>query len=44
VDDDSVKIEGIDAVLTDGRIELLLTADADDVDTASPLLSATMEA
>lgn len=44
VDDDNAKIEGVDAVVVDGRIELLLTSDPDDVDTPSPLLSATMEA
>ncbi len=44
VDDSDVKVEGVDATLSDGRIELLLTADADDPDTPSPLLSGTFEA
>lgn len=44
VDDDSVKIEGVDAVVSDEMIHLFLVSDADDVQVPSPLLSATLPA
>lgn len=42
LDDDSVKIEGVDAVLSDDLIHVLLVSDADNVDVSSPLFSATL--
>ena len=44
VDDDSIKIEGVDAVLSDEMVHLFLVADADDPHVPSPLLSATLPA
>lgn len=38
----SVKIEGIDAIVADRLIHLLLVSDADDPEVASPLFSATL--
>ena len=42
VDDDSIKLEGLDAVVSDDLIHLFLVSDADDVEAPSPLLSATL--
>jgi hypothetical protein len=44
VDNESIKIEGIDAVLHDGSIDLLIVSDADATDVPSPLMSATLPA
>lgn len=42
LEDPTIKIEGVDATITDDRIHLLLVADADDPAVASPLLGATL--
>ena len=42
LDDDSVKVEGVDAILSDEQIDVLLVSDADDVNVPSPLFSATL--
>ena len=42
--DDSLKVEGVDSVLSDELIHLLLGCDADDPAVPSPLLSATLPA
>jgi hypothetical protein len=42
--DSSHKVEGVDAVLSDELIHLLMVCDADDASIPSPLLSATMPA
>lgn len=41
---DGLKVEGVDAVLSDGRIHVLMVCDADDPAVPSPLLSATLPA
>lgn len=40
--DTTLKVEGVDAVLSDEQIHLLLVCDADDPDVPSPLLSAAL--
>lgn len=42
LDDASVKIEGVDAVLSDDLIHVMLVSDADDVNVSSPLFSASL--
>jgi hypothetical protein len=42
IDSDSIKVEGVDAVLSDGLVHALLVCDADDLDVPSPLFSVTL--
>jgi hypothetical protein len=44
IEPSSVKVEGIDAVLSDRLIHVLLVCDADDVEVPSPLFSTTLPA
>lgn len=42
IDSETIKIEGVDAVLSDGLVHALLVCDADDLEVPSPLLSVTL--
>ncbi len=44
LEDESIKLEGVDAILADRMVHMLLCSDADDPKVASPLFSATLTA